>query len=58
VAAVLRLGVSDFAILKLLLRLGLRSREVAKLTLDEINWRHGEITVEAQGPMRTTPLSD
>jgi len=42
-------GRRDFAILKLLLRLGLRSREVAKLTLDEINWRHGEITVEAKG---------
>ncbi len=41
-------GRRDFAILKLLSRLGLRSREVANLTLDDINWRHGEITVRAK----------
>lgn len=49
-------GRRDFAILKLLSRLGLRSREVANLTLDDINWRHGEITVRAKGRCEQLPL--
>lgn len=37
-------GRRDFAILSLLSRLGLRSVEVASITLDSIDWRNGEIT--------------
>src|SRR6202022_485974 len=38
-------GRRDYAILIVLLRLGLRAGEVARLTLDDINWRAGEIMV-------------
>jgi integrase/recombinase XerD len=38
-------GARDFAILKLLIRLGMRRGEVAALTFDDIDWRSGEILV-------------
>jgi integrase/recombinase XerD len=43
------LGRRDFAVLTLLLRLGLRAGEVAALELGEIDWRHGEILVRGKG---------
>jgi len=42
-------GRRDFAILTVLARLGLRAGEVAALTLDDIDWRHGELTVTGKG---------
>lgn len=39
----------DRAILLLLARLGLRAGEVAQLTLDDINWDTGELTVRGKG---------
>jgi len=42
-------GMRDFAILKLLVRLGMRRGEVAVLALDDIDWRSGEITVRGKG---------
>lgn len=42
-------GVRDFAILKLLVRLGMRRGEVAALTLDDVDWRCGEIVVRGKG---------
>ena len=42
-------GRRDLAMLTLLARLGLRAGEVAALTLDEIDWRAGEITVTGKG---------
>jgi integrase/recombinase XerD len=42
-------GVRDLAILKLLVRLGMRRGEVAILTLDDIDWRSGEIAVRGKG---------
>ena len=41
-------GVRDFAILVLLARLGLRSVEVARLELDDLDWRAGEIVVRGK----------
>lgn len=38
-------GRRDFAIVTLLARLGLRAGEVAALTLDDIDWRAGTVTV-------------
>ena len=38
-------GCRDFAVLTMLVRLGLRAGEVAKLRLDDIDWRAGEIVV-------------
>ena len=42
-------GCRDFAILTLLVRLGLRTGEVAGLTLDAIDWRAGELLVTGKG---------
>ena len=42
-------GRRDHAILLLLLRLGLRAGEVAAITLDDIDWRRGEILVRGKG---------
>jgi integrase/recombinase XerD len=42
-------GRRDHAILMLLSRLGLRAGEVAALTLDDIDWRHGELMVRGKG---------
>ena len=39
----------NFAILTLLARLGLRSKEVASLTLDDVDWCNGEILVAGKG---------
>ena len=42
-------GCRDLAILTLLIRLGLRRGEVAKLMLDDIDWRAGTIVVRGKG---------
>lgn len=42
-------GRRDLAILTLLARLGLRAGEVAVLTLDDLDWHRGEITVRGKG---------
>jgi integrase/recombinase XerD len=42
-------GRRDYAVLLLLARLGLRAGEVAALTLDDIDWRRGEIVVRGKG---------
>jgi integrase len=42
-------GRRDYAVLLLLSRLGLRAGEVARLGLDDIDWRRGEITVDGKG---------
>jgi integrase/recombinase XerD len=43
------LGRRDYAIFGLLLRLGLRRGEVAGLTLDDIDWRAGELLIRGKG---------
>lgn len=43
-------GRRDLAILLLLVRLGMRRGEVARLRLDDINWRAGELLVRGKGP--------
>lgn len=45
-------GRRDYAVLLLLVRLGLRGGEVAGLTLDDVNWRSGEIFVSGKGRRR------
>ncbi|MEK7334670.1 MAG: site-specific integrase [Candidatus Binatota bacterium] len=42
-------GRRDYAILLLLARLGLRACEVVALTLDDIHWERGEITLRGKG---------
>jgi integrase/recombinase XerD len=43
------IGRRDFAILSMLVRLGLRRGEVAKLLLEDIDWHAGEIVVFGKG---------
>jgi hypothetical protein len=45
-------GIRDFAILMLVARLGLRSSEVARLELGDIDWRGGEIAVRGKARRR------
>lgn len=45
-------GRRDFAILLMLSKLGLRADEVATLTLNDIDWRTGEMLVRAKGRQR------
>jgi integrase len=42
-------GRRDYAILLLLSRLGLRAGEVARLGLDDIDWRRGEFAISGKG---------
>jgi integrase/recombinase XerD len=42
-------GRRDYAILVVLARLGLRANEVALLTVDDVDWRAGEILVSGKG---------
>jgi len=44
-----RKGLRDYAILLILARLGLRASEAATLTLDDIDWAAGEITIRGKG---------
>jgi site-specific recombinase XerD len=54
-----RVGVRDLAILMLLARLGLRTVEVARLELDDLHWRIGEIEIDGKGHERARlPLPD
>jgi integrase/recombinase XerD len=52
-------GKRDYAILLLLVTYGLRAREVAALTLDDIDWRRGRLAVPARKAGHSTafPLS-
>ena len=43
-------GMRDFAILTMLVRLGMRRGEVACLRLEDIDWRAGELIVRGKGP--------
>jgi integrase/recombinase XerD len=43
------LGRRDYALIVVLLRLGLRRGEVARLRLDDIDWRTGELVIHGKG---------
>jgi integrase/recombinase XerD len=44
-----QMGGRDFAVLTILVRLGLRASEVAGLRLDDIDWRAGSILIRGKG---------
>jgi site-specific recombinase XerD len=46
------IGRRDYAVLMLLARLGLRANEIAVLSLDDIDWRSGEMLIRAKGRQR------
>ncbi len=45
-------GRRDYAILIMLAKLGMRAGEVATLTLDDMDWRSGEMLIRAKGRQR------
>lgn len=44
-----RVARRNYAVVLLLARLGLRASEVAKLSLDDIDWEHGELMIQGKG---------
>lgn len=42
-------GRRDYAVLLVYVRLGLRSADMARLTLDDFDWRAGEVTIRGKG---------
>jgi integrase/recombinase XerD len=42
-------GRRDYAVILLILRLGLRASEVATLRLDDLDWRSGQLTIHGKG---------
>jgi site-specific recombinase XerD len=46
------MGRRDYAILMMLAKLGMRAGEIATLTLDDIDWRSGEMLISAKGRRR------
>jgi integrase/recombinase XerD len=42
-------GLRDYTIIRILSSLGLRAFEVAQLTLEDIDWENGEITIKGKG---------
>src|SRR5579859_138798 len=47
-------GRRDYAVLMLLAKLGLRAKEVATLTLDDIDWRAGQFRIQGKGRRAAT----
>ena len=52
----LLIGRRDYAVMITLLRLGLRRGELARLTLDDVDWRAGELVVRGKGREDRLPL--
>jgi site-specific recombinase XerD len=51
-----RAGLRDYAMIMCLTHLGLRAKEVADLTLDDIDWRAGTVTIRSSKVRRTSVL--
>ncbi|MGH3225447.1 MAG: tyrosine-type recombinase/integrase [Streptosporangiaceae bacterium] len=45
-------GLRDYAIVLILTRMGLRAREIAALTLEDVDWRSGIVAVSGKGGRR------
>ena len=50
-------GLRDYAILMLLIQLGLRRSEVSKLILSDFDWDNGEIVIRGKGSISRYPIS-
>ena len=50
------IGARDRAVVTLLVRLGLRAGEAARLTLDDIDWAAAQLTVSGKGREHTLPI--
>ena len=47
-----KVGQRDYTILLVLARLGLRAGEIAKMSLDDIDWEAGELIIQGKGPRK------
>jgi site-specific recombinase XerD len=45
-------GLRDYAIVLILTRMGLRAREIASLTLEDVDWRSGIVVISGKGGRR------
>jgi site-specific recombinase XerD len=45
-------GLRDYAIVLILTRMGLRAREIAELTLEDVDWRSGIVVISGKGGRR------
>ena len=50
------IGARDRAVITILVRLGLRAGEAARLTLDDIDWTAGQLKVSGKGREHTLPI--
>ena len=50
------IGTRDRAVVIILVRLGLRAGEVARLSLEDIDWMNGRLTVAGKGREHTLPI--
>lgn len=50
------IGARDRAVVTILVRLGLRAGEAARLTLDDIDWNAGRLRVVGKGRVHTLPI--
>ncbi|WP_199183302.1 tyrosine-type recombinase/integrase [Cryobacterium sp. Y82] len=50
------IGARDRAVVTILVRLGLRAGEAARLTLDDIDWTAGQLKVSGKGREHTLPI--
>lgn len=50
------IGARDRAVVMILVRLGLRAGEVARLRLDDIDWANGQLKVTGKGREHTLPI--
>ena len=50
------IGARDRAVVTILVRLGLRAGEVARLTLDDVDWANGRLKVTGKGREHTLPI--
>lgn len=50
------IGVRDRAVITVLVRLGLRAGEVARLRLDDLDWANGVLKVDGKGREHTLPI--
>jgi len=51
------IGLRDYALVVMISRLGLRAGEVAGLSLDGIDWHHGQVCVHGKGAITGTRLA-
>lgn len=52
------IGLRNYAVLMLLIYLGLRASEICNITLDDLNWDMGEIIIRGKGSTNRFPINE